>query len=138
MVCLFFCLSLIKSIDLCSEEKCWLIKNNLSHFERCQQFLLLVYSQLFVSFSRTGMHTSVCWFKFMSVSFHILWFKIYIYIKEPNCGKFKHQKGWSDSSTGCQVSILGEVQNPTGHCPGQPALDNLVLSRGVGLGTSMF
>lgn len=28
--------------------------------------------------------------------------------------------------TGCEVSVLGEVQNPTGHCPGQPALGDLV------------
>lgn len=34
---------------------------------------------------------------------------------------------------GCEVSILGDVKNPTEHTPGQPALVGPALSRRAGL-----
>ena len=35
---------------------------------------------------------------------------------------------------GCRVSMLGDIQNPTGHSPGQLPVRDPVLSRGVRLG----
>ena len=32
---------------------------------------------------------------------------------------------------GCGVSVLGDIKNPTGHGPGQPALVDPTLSRGL-------
>jgi len=34
---------------------------------------------------------------------------------------------------GCGIVVLGDIQNPTGHDPGQPALADPDLSSGVGL-----
>lgn len=85
----------------------------------------------------------------MPVLFHILWF-IYFFLKKKsllkNCKKFKHKKKTYEcdqtpvqiSYTGCRVSILGHVQNPTGCGPEQPAVVGLALSRGIGLETSRF
>lgn len=37
------------------------------------------------------------------------------------------------ATRGCEVSILGDIKNPTEHSPGQPALVSPALSRRAGL-----
>ena len=37
------------------------------------------------------------------------------------------------AARGCGVSVLGDIKNPTGHGPGQPAVVDTTLSRRAGL-----
>lgn len=54
--------------------------------------------------------------------------------------KYKKKNLWEGGETlaqiawgGYGVSTLGDIQSPTGHGPGQPAVADPALSKGVGL-----
>lgn len=50
---------------------------------------------------------------------------------KPIMRAVKHQHKHQVAQRGCAVFILGDIQNLTGHCPGQPAVAGLTLSRGL-------